>query len=339
MRKFIIALALLLGILFIITRFTEVQTIANTFRRGDWRFLLLAVVVQIAWLVNMASSFRAIYQAMGMEENRGHLLRLAAAANFLSVVAPAGGMSGIAVFIADARRRNYSPARAAVAGALYILFDYAGFLCVLTLGLLVLIRRNNLHWPEIMASIILLSIALALATLLYLATHSARQLGRVLAWIARFVNYALRPLLQREYLSEMRAQTFAHDAADGVRVLRGHPDNLMLPFALALSSKALLISVLFLVFLAFKVPFSVGTLIAGFSMAYLFLIVSPTPSGIGVVEGVLTLSLTTLYVPLDAATVVTMAYRGITFWLPLLFGMFSFRSLGKFDTINQAEIN
>ena len=91
---------------------------------------------------------------------------------------------------------------------------------------------------------------------------------------------------------------------------------MLMPLALALSNKALMISVLFLVFLSFRVPFSVDTLVAGFSMGYLFFIVSPTPSGIGGVEGVLTLSLNTLGVPIDAAAVVALAYRGFTFWVP-----------------------
>jgi len=35
--------------------------------------------------------------------------------------------------------------RVTVVGVLYILFDYLAFFCVLTLGFIVLIRRNNLN--------------------------------------------------------------------------------------------------------------------------------------------------------------------------------------------------
>jgi uncharacterized protein (TIRG00374 family) len=96
---------------------------------------------------------------------------------------------------------------------------------------------------------------------------------------------------------------------------------------LALTNKTLLISVLLLVFLSFKAPISIGTLVAGFSVAYLFLIVSPTPSGIGVVEGIMTLVLRSMYIPLGTAVLISLTYRGITFWLPLLFGLFAFRRL------------
>ncbi len=327
MRKFIVALVLLLAVYFLITRLSEMELIALTFRRGDWRFLILALLVQTAWFFNVGASFRAVYSLIGIQENRLRLTQLAAAAVFLNVVAPAGGMSGIAVFIADAHRRRYPPGKAAIAGALYILFDYAGFLCVLALGLIVLFRRNSLNWPEITATAILLFIAIGLSSLLYLAMRGANQLAVVLTWFTRQINKILHPFIRRNYLSEERARSFAHDAAAGIRSLPRKPESFLMPFALALSSKALMISVLFLVFLAFKIPFSIGTLIASFSIGYLFVIVSPTPSGLGVVEGALTLALRGMWVPLEEAAVVVLAYRGFTFWLPLLVGAFAFRHI------------
>ena len=334
MRKLIFAVVLLLCIMFVIGQLAQVQAIADTLRQGDWRFILLGLIVETAWLVTVALSYRAIFQATGVDEKINKLILMSAAANFLNVVAPTAGMGGMAVFISGARQRGYSSGRVTVAGVLYVLFDYAGFLCVLTVGLLILIRRNNINAAELGASAILVSIAIVLATLLYLGMRSAAALGKALAWMARQVNRLLRPFTHREYLSEDRAHQFANDAAEGLRELRHNPKNLILPMALALGNKALLISILSLTFLAFQIPFSVGTIIAGFSIAYLFLIVSPTPSGIGVVEGALTIALGSLYVPLGAAAVITLAYRGITFWIPLLFGLFAFRILSHQETLN-----
>ena len=100
-----------------------------------------------------------------------------------------------------------------------------------------------------------------------------------------------------------------------------------MPILFALINKALLLAIFTLVFLAFNVPVSIGTIIAGFSIGYLFMIVSPTPAGIGIVEGSLTLALTSMYVPFGLAAIITLAYRGITFWLPLAVGIISLRWL------------
>ena len=339
MRKFIFAVILMLGILFIIGQFAELQALVETVQRGDWRFLALALIIQTAWLMNLAASYQAIYNALGIEEKIENNLLIATAANFINIVAPSAGMSGVAFFIAEARRRNYSPARAAIAGALYVLFDYLGFIVVLALGLIVLIRRNHLTMIEITSSVILVCIAVTLATLLILGMKSAQALGRALSWMARTVNRLIYPLTHRQYLSEARAYEFAHDAAEGLHELRRRPHSMLLPASLALVNKTLLISTLMFVFLAFKVPISAGTIVAGFSVGYLFLIVSPTPAGLGIVEGALTIFLRSMYIPLEAAAVITLVYRGITFWVPLLFGMIAFRLLGSTPPSRSKEIS
>ncbi len=242
---------------------------------------------------------------------------------------PSAGIGGVAVFVAEARRRGYSSARATLGSVLFVLFEYAGFLAVLVLGLIVLVRRNNLQLSEILASVIFVIIGFALAVLLYLGLRSAKDLGNALTWMAKKINWLVWPILKRPYLSETRPHEFARDAAEGLAELRQKPDELLLAMSLALSSKALLISVLFLVFLAFKVPFSPGTLIAGYSIAQLFTIVSPTPAGVGIVEGVMTLALNSLNVQLGAAAVITLLYRGITFWVPLILGLLGFRTLAR----------
>jgi uncharacterized protein (TIRG00374 family) len=99
----------------------------------------------------------------------------------------------------------------------------------------------------------------------------------------------------------------------------------LMPAALALLSKALLIGVLLSTFMAFRQPFTLGVLIAGFSIGYLFLIVSPTPAGLGLVEGIMPLTFMALGVSRASAVLITAAYRGFTFWLPFGYGFIAFR--------------
>jgi hypothetical protein len=80
-------------------------------------------------------------------------------------------------------------------------------------------------------------------------------------------------------------------------------------------------------FIAFDVPLSPGTLFGSFAIAYLFTIVSPTPAGIGVVEGLLTLTLVSMFIPLNQAAAVVLGYRAITFWLRILVGMLAFQAV------------
>ncbi len=329
MRKFLIALVIMLGIIFVMYRLSEVELILETFRRGESGYIFFAGLLQIFWLVIVGASYQAIYQALGIQQKLRHMVPLVTAVNFTNIIAPTVGLSGMAVFISEARRRNYSPGRVAIAWALFVEFDYLGFLCVLILGLIVLFRRNHLSGVEITASAIFMLIAGLMAVLLYLGMVSADALSKALTCLVRLANRVARPFIHREYLSEQRAHDFAYEAAEGLLELRTDPKKMLIPALLALSNKTIQIINLALIFMAFKVPISIGTIVAGFSIASLFAIVSPTPAGIGIVEGALTLILKSMYIPLESAAIITLAYRGITFWLPLLLGMIAFRWIGK----------
>jgi len=328
MRKVIVALVLLLAIGFVVLRFSELQNILDTLHHSNYRFLFAAVVIELIWLYNSATVYSTLYRLVGLKEKSPHLILVATAANFVNVVAPSVGIGGMAVFLDDAQRQNHSTGRVTVVGVLYILLDYIAFFCVLTLGLIVLIRRNNLNAGELTAAAILLAIAAGVAFLLYLGYKSAARLGKALAWLARLINRIMRPFIHRDYLQEQRAHYFAQEISDGISMLRGKRGELLWPFLYSLNNFALLLCVLAFTFLTLGTPFTVGTLVAGFAISYLFLIVSPTPSGLGVMEGVMTLILTTLGVKLEAAALITLTYRFLTFWFPLVVGAVAFRILG-----------
>ncbi len=328
MRKFIITLVLFLAIVFVILKVPELKNITNTLQHSNYRFLVAAVFIELIWLFNSATDYSSLYRIVGLKEKNYHLVLVATAANFVNVIAPSVGIGGMAVFLDDAGRRHHSIGKVTVVGVLYILLDYLAFFCVLTLAFIVLIRRNNLNAGEITAAVILLAIAMAVAFLLYLGYKSADRLGHALAWIARLINRVMRPFIHREYIQEEKAHFFAQEMADGIHMLKGKRKELLWPFLFALNNFALLICVLAFTFLALGTPFSVGTLVGGFAIGYLFLIVSPTPSGLGIVEGTMTIALNTLRVEWAAAALITLTYRVITFWFPLAIGAVAFRLLG-----------
>jgi hypothetical protein len=329
MRKILLLLIFFLAIGFFILSFGELENVLLTFEQSDGRFILLAVLTVTAWVLIEAYIYRKLYRLMDMEESLRHLILLAMAANFINVVAPTGGIGGIAVFTDDAQKRGLPRGRASAAAALFLFLDYAAFMCVLALGILVLFRRNNLNSGELFASAIMALIFSGLGILLYIGSHSGAQLEKVLGWLARQINRVLRPFIRRDYLREARAHEFAQEIAEGLTVLRTNHRGMIVPFFMALGGKALQTLVLMLTFLGFGVEFSAGTVIAGFSLFYLFLIVSPTPSGVGIVETLLPLALGSLRIDLEEAVIVTLAYRGLTFWLPIALGGVAFRLLQK----------
>jgi uncharacterized protein (TIRG00374 family) len=327
MPKFLIVIVLFLAITFVIFSFSELQNVVFTLQQANAWFVVLALLAEAAWILVLGWIFYSIYDLLGMKEGKGRMTLLASASIFFGVVTTSAALGGLAMFVTDGRKRGHPSGKVTVAGALYLLLDYAAFFCVLALGIIVLIRRNNLGAVEISASLILLAIAVAIGMILYLAYRSPSALGKMLAGMARLINRLVRPFIHREYLSESRAHGFAADVSEGLGSLPARPGSLILPFLLSLGNKGLLMSVLTCCFLAFDVPFSTGTIVGGFAITYLFVIVSPTPAGVGVVEGVMAVALRSLGVDFSQAVIITLAFRGLTFWLPLAVGAVAFRLL------------
>ncbi len=337
MRKILLILVIFFGVYFIFARQTEVEQVYTTLQKGEWQWLALAFVVQLGYVLNVGASLRAIYKLLGMEEKIGRLALLGAAANFVIVVAPSAGMGGMAVLAADAQERGHSTGRASTAGAVYTFFDYLATLAVVVVGLFILFQRNQLHPAEITASLILIGLAIGLGFLLYLGMRSGERLGKALVWLGRGVNRILHPLIKRDYIDPERAYSFGVDAAEGLRLARKSPGGLWIPLALGLTTKILMMIILFLMFLAFRQPYSWATIVAGFSMGYLFTIVSPTPSGVGFVETAMTLALNSLGVPLAPAALIVLGYRGFTLWLMLMYGMIGIRWVGSSSRKNNKD--
>src|SRR5512133_2727434 len=106
MRKLLVALVLLLAVLFLLTRFAELNQVIGVLQRGNLVYLGLALLVEAGWIFNLSTFYQSIYQAFGMREKRIHMLKLVTAAYFLTVVAPSAGLSAIAVYLADAKHRG-----------------------------------------------------------------------------------------------------------------------------------------------------------------------------------------------------------------------------------------
>ncbi|MCK4962922.1 MAG: flippase-like domain-containing protein, partial [Anaerolineales bacterium] len=268
------------------------------------------------------------YRLVGVKERLSHLLPLTAAANFINVVAPSYGLGALAVLITDGRRRGKPAAKVSTAVILFLVYDYLGFMVVLALGLTVMAKHDVLDTVLIAASAFAISIAVMLITLTLLGIQSAQRLGQAVLSLTNLTNRFLHPFIHRELISPSRSQGFANNFSEGLQHIRSSPSGLILPAILALTQKALMITILYLVSVAFHYPLNLDTLIASFSTSYLFTIASVTPSGVGFVEGAMTLYLQALQVPLATSAVISIAYRSITFWLILVYGIVAIRWVG-----------
>lgn len=328
MRKLFYSAILIFATYFAITHRSEINLILDVLEQGDWRWLVAAVGVQLIWLVNIAAALQSTYNLVGIRERLRHLVPLTTAATLVNVIAPSYGLGALAVLIADGRRRGKPIAKVSTAAILYLVYDYLGFMVVLTLGLIVMARYEILDTVLIAASVFAISITIALVILTALGIQSAEKLGQTVLTMSRLANRALSPILKRDVIDSIRAQGFANDFSEGLQHIRRSAGRLLIPGMLALTRKVVMMTMLYLVSVAFHHPLELDTLIAGFATSYLFTIASITPSGVGFVEGGMTLYFTAMGIPLATSAAISVAYRGITFWLVLVYGTIAIRRVG-----------
>jgi len=157
---------------------------------------------------------------------------------------------------------------------------------------------------------------------------SAHRMSRVLVWVTDLGNRILHPILKRDLLDRSKSEAFGLEVAEGLQEIRRSPRSLIIPAIYALLRKAIMVLILFLVSVAFHTPFDPGTLIASFCVSYLFTIASVTPSGVGFVEGAMGLAQTAMGINPATSVGIALTYRGLTFWLVLLYGFFAIRFVG-----------
>ena len=320
---------ILFAAIFVVARMAEIEQMGRLLASISLNYLVLALLAEAVWLLIAAMIYRMNFRIIGIRESFRHLFLLSTSANFANVVTPSWGMAGLAVFWADAQHRGYPKGSATVVCTLYIIFEYLSLLLVIGLGFFALLKRSLLGWPIISSALALFGFVIFMMYMLFLGLRYPEKFRAFFVGASRLINRIVRAVIRREFLPLSSAESFTDTAIESINLLRAQWRKLIFPFGLAIVNKLVLITILMLMFVAFKEPFTPGILIAGFSLCYLFFYVSPTPAGIGIVEGVMTLALRSLGIPLASATLITLSFRGFTFWLPLLVGFISFRFLSR----------
>jgi uncharacterized protein (TIRG00374 family) len=329
-RRWILWLLIVAFLGVVATRFTEIQELCETLAQGQWEWVLAAALLQAVYYVAYAAVYQSAFYAVEVDSRVSELVPVLLSSIMVNVVAPSGGASAAALFIDDAARRDQSAAKAAAGTMLVLMADFVAFTLVLGMGLAHLFLQHELQTYEVIGTCAFMVMTGGLAGMLLLVGWQPQQLRRLLGWLRLRVNQVSgwfgRPSVLEDDWADKNAAEFAQASV----AITTYPRRLGRTLVIALGAHLVDLTSLYTLFLAFHQPIKFGPLIAGFAVGILFLVVSPIPMGIGVVEGVMSLVYISLGVPGKAATVITLAFRGLTFWLPFAIGFVLLRRVGAF---------
>jgi phosphatidylglycerol lysyltransferase len=339
-RRWLFWLLLVAFLWVVVTRFTEIERLVETLAQGQWQWILAAALLQVVYYIVYAALYQTAFYTVEVESRVRDLLPVTMGSIFVNVVAPSGGASAAALFVDNAARRGQSAARATAGTLLVLVADFIAFSLVLIIGLIYLFLQHNLKAYEIFASAILLLIITALSSVLLLGLWQPDRLRRLLGWLQCTLNRLAGWFRRSAFLAEDLAEKNTAEFAQAAIAVIAYPQRLGRTLVVALGAHLVDLLSLYALFLAFHQPIKFGPLVAGFAIGILFMIVSPIPMGIGVVEAVMPVVYISLGVPGETATLVTLAFRSLSFWLPFVIGFLFLRGAKTFgpEEYSRAEV-
>ena len=326
-RRWILPLLAVAFVAVVLASRRELQQLGRTLALGRWEWVMAAALLQLAYYMVYAELFRGSLAAVGVRIPRQASFIALMGSLFVNVVLPSAGAAGMALFVEEARRRGQSAPRAAAGMLLAMTVDFVALAFLLVGSLAYLSRRGGLRPSEVIGTAALVVLTGAMSGLLLLGLLRPTWVRAVLGWVqsaaARIASWLRRPPpLGAEWAERTTGEFIAVSQA-----VHAHPSRLAALLGIALAMHALDVSSLGTLFVAFRQAIDAGGVVAGYALGILTWILSPVPQGIGVVEGVMTLVFASLGVPAGSATVIALAFRGLTFWLPMAVGFLLLRQL------------
>ncbi|MFA7253258.1 MAG: lysylphosphatidylglycerol synthase transmembrane domain-containing protein [Patescibacteria group bacterium] len=322
-RQLFLGLIALAFIWIIYTHFAQVKQVFIVLLQGKWYWLGIALIIEFFYFLIYANIYQRMFKIVGVKKTDIYeLLQLTFASIFINVAIPLAGASSIALFVDSAVARNQSAAKTAIGATLSMIGNIAAFLGILFVGLMLLAAQQSLK-PYILITASILFMAIFFGYGLIILSFKK---PKIVGLIFRIINTVVKRLAgifgQAKNIKDSWVDETIHELETIGVLLKGERNKLLKILLLAFISHLAGVTALFFTFLAFGGPFSIALPIIAYSIAILFTIISITPQGIGFSEGAIILVLSSLGTPIATATVIALAFRGISFWLPFLAGFF-----------------
>lgn len=327
-RRWLLAIFVIAFAVLAVTQWDEMQEVLRTLGRGHWPWVLAALLLQGLYYVLYAALYQAAFMAVGVQTRLWPLLPVMLESVFVNAVAPSLGASAAAVFVNDASHRGQPPAAAAAATVLVPAARMTTLSLLLLAGVAYLVNQNQLRPFELAAIGVLVLVNLAQIVLLLLALRLPGVSYRLLTWIEVSLRKLSDRLRRPPWLPKGWGARNAHEFSHAAAAIAGNGRWAWRALGLAVLSNAVNLASLFALFLAFYRPVDFGVLIAGFAMGTALGLIEITPQGVGVVEGAMAITYTSLGIPAAVAAAVVISFRGLNVALPTLAGFLIIQARG-----------
>lgn len=290
-----------LSVWFIKHEQTELVQVKKLVSTANWIWIALGCLLSVIYIFVHGMMYRSSFASVGsnVSINDGALLYLKR--NFVSVFLPAGGVSSLAFFSGDIEKKGVAQSQINFASSIY---GFVGILSVVIIAVPVFIYaifEGSIGYGEWFGLVAVFVLIISI----YLLYDSVIKRGGAYRFVARYIPGI-----------EVYADDFRNNAIERESFLKTLGYSILIEVIGVLH--------IYIAMLALNINPSVVNALIGYIIGVVFLIISPFLRGLGAVEASMTFMLIRLGYSEAVAVSITLVYRLMEFWIPMLLGAFSF---------------
>ena len=311
-----------LGIL-IISRLGQLQSLIDTIKGVNLWLLLLVVPLRFLYYWANTLYFRKFFEMFDNEVEHKHLFRTVVATNFINIIIPSAGVSGLSYMRETIGKRVKSSILTLSHLGYYMLGLIAGLILFISSFAMLLLSNQVVRVSSRLILLAMFVLLIFLVVALVMLVNRRLSVDTILL-LSRPVNWALRKLHRRP-ITRNRIEEFLGDAGDNLNYIRQNWRQLVKPFLALFLMLLIDILSLYVVAASFGEILNPAVVISSYCLAQIGSLASILTAGVGAFEAVLAASLVGFGVPFDVAFSITIVYRGISFWAFLPVGLWYYK--------------
>lgn len=312
----------------------EVSKIPKLLLNLRWYVLLFIILLELLFIINRGQTYQILYNRSGLKFSLQESTKLFTASYALNILTPSAGLSGIALYMSQAKNQKTNKTKILLLNILFYQIDYL----VISLMLIVsFIYLAIIHELKIYYIIGFSFLILFLSIFIFLVSIEAKY-PKIFLWITNkailFANFFLRIFKIKEIEKE-KSVHFQDEFIKLKTIIIKDKTIFWYPFLLFILGNIYEIITIYLIFWTLGGAISIMNVVVGYSIGLLFMLVSITSSGIGFVEPIMALVFVSLGLPLEISVISVLIFRAVSFWLPIPFGVYFMKNYLVKEKIEQ----
>lgn len=298
-------------------------TFENLFKVHIWALLLIPLIQALNYDAQ-TRLYRDLFLIVGNKIPYKELYKSALALNYVNTVFPSAGVSGISYFGARMKGADITGPKASAVQLFKLVLYFLSFEGLIVLGVFALAVQGHIN------SLILL-MAGTIATVVVIATlgvgfiiSSKSRISGFFAYMTKLLNRVIKVVRPKhpDAINIHRVRHVFDDLHENYMLMTRDWRKLKRPFMWAMLASFWEVSTIYVVYLAFGEWVNIGSVILAYAVANLAGLFSVLPGGIGVYEGLMTLTLSATGIPSRLSLPVTIMYRMLAMTVQLIPGAY-----------------